>query len=37
VLCAQVPGKTKVLSISHVLTTSGLRLPIKQLSVMAHK
>ena len=30
-------GKVKVLSVSHVLTTSGVRLPIKQLSTMAHR
>jgi len=34
---AIVPGKTKVISVSHVLTTNGLRVPIKEISAMAHE
>ena len=32
-----VPNVTKVISLSHVLTTNGLRMPIPQISAMAHK
>ena len=34
---AVVPNVTKVISLSHVLTTNGLRMPIPQISAMAHK